>query len=163
MPAKLGKARFHWKYVRLPLELSCLLGMHRFLQFSWSLELFEASSGLWGFPTAASLNAGEMDSREFEGIRGDSRGLGGKAWAHAPLAQTSPVSRETAPKISLQTPSLRPKEARFRGRRLANVSTSAFAGTSSPPCLRLASKQAPLDCEHLQTAQLGSACHHEKL
>ena len=35
----------------------------------------EASSGLWGFPTAAldsSLNAGEMDSREFEGIRGDS-------------------------------------------------------------------------------------------
>ena len=114
MLAKLGKARFHWKYVRLPLELSCLLGMHRFLQFSWSLELFEASSGLWGFPTAAldsSLNAGE----EFEGIRGDSRGLGGKARAHAPLAQTSPVSRETAPKISLQMPPQGQKKPDFEG------------------------------------------------
>ena len=29
--------------------------------------------------------------------------------------------------------------------------------TGSPPCLGLASKQAPLDCEHLQTALLGSA------
>ena len=49
-------------------------------------------------------------------------GTWGKASAHAPLAQTSPVSRETAPKISLQTPSPRPKEARFRGRRPANIS-----------------------------------------
>ena len=40
----------------------------------------------------------------FEGIRGDSRGLGGKAWAHAPLAQTSPVRGKRPPKSACKRP-----------------------------------------------------------
>ena len=159
MLAKLGKARFHWKYVRLPLELSCLLGMHRFLQFSWSLELFEASSSLWNFPATAldsSLNAGEMDSRLFEGIRGDSGERPGPMLHWPKQAQ---FRGKRPPKSACKRPPQGQKKPDFEG---ANISTSAFAGTGSPPCLGLASKQAPLDCEHLQTAQLGSACHHEK-
>ena len=115
MLAKLGKARFHWKYVRLPLELSCLLGMHRFLQFSWSLELFEASSGLWGFPTAAldsSLNAGEMNSREFEGIRGDSGERPGPMLHWAKQAQ---FRGKRPPKSACKRPPQGQKKPDFEG------------------------------------------------
>ena len=76
-----------------------------FRGFKWSL----------GVPHRCAGFQPECRRNGFEGIRGDSRGLGGKARAHAPLAQTSPVSRETAPKISLQMPPQGQKKPDFEG------------------------------------------------
>ena len=76
-----------------------------FRGFKWSL----------GLPCHRAGFQSECWRNEFEGILEDSRGFERFRGDYAPLAQTSPVPRETAPKISLQMPPQGQNKPDFEG------------------------------------------------